>query len=77
MDNFKIESGCRINVDPFVYTVAGTIPPSFPEKAALLAHKPIPPANESRIAELKGARDEKRLTIKEVFERPNCSEIFL
>lgn len=65
------ESDNWMDNDNFASIVATTIPPGFPEEAAILVNVPASPTGESYTIELRGAGGEEGLAIIEVFEVPD------
>jgi len=55
----------------FASIVATTIPPGFPEEAALLVNVPASPSGESYTIALRGANGTEGLAIIEIFEVPD------
>ena len=69
-ENIVAESDNWIDNDNFASIIATTIPPNFPEEAAILVNVPASPGGERYTIELRGAGGAEGLAIIEVFEVP-------
>ncbi|MDB2499404.1 fibronectin type III domain-containing protein [bacterium] len=69
-ENIVAESDNWMDNDNFASIVATTIPPGFPEEAAILVNVPASASGEKYTIELRGAGGEEGLAIIEIFEVP-------